>query len=37
MASLIQYSDIYHEGLIPSTADLKDLTQYKYAERTIPF
>ena len=23
------------EGLIPSTADLRDLTQYKYAKQTV--
>ena len=34
-ASLIQYGDIYHEGLIPSTTDLRDLTQYKYAKQIV--
>ena len=35
MASLTQYGDIYHEGLIPSTTDLRDLTQYKHAKQTV--
>ena len=29
-----KYGDIYHEGLIPSFAVLRDLTQYKYAKQT---
>ena len=35
MASPIQYGYIYHEGRIPSTTDLRDLTQYKYAKQTV--
>ena len=34
-ASLIQYDDIYHDGLSPSTTDLRELTQYKYAKQTV--
>ena len=35
MASLIQHGNIYNKGLIPGTADLRDLSQYKYAKQTV--
>ena len=36
MASLIQYGNIYTmKGLFQGIADLRDLTQYKYAKETV--
>ena len=35
MASLIQYGNIYHEGLFQGTFDLRGLTQHKYGKQTI--